>query len=171
MSAGSSQRRLCFYWKLRQDCTHVGCHKWVSRPSFYWTRWKYYFSSLQPKRKTSGFSRRCRHDHLVGSRIWPIKKRMRGHAKGGIWSLSWSMESTVLASGGADGTVRIWDIEPAADAAGQGRVLAEEVQGKRSWKTSKGKPVVPVRRRKGRMSRSHLTRSALFLLRKVQSIE
>jgi len=36
-------------------------------------------------------------------------KRMRGHGKGGIWSLSWSVESTVLVSGGADMTVRVWD--------------------------------------------------------------
>lgn len=55
-----------------------------------------------------------------------LKKRMRGHGKGGIWSLSWSVESTVLASGGADGTVRIWDIEPAKEANGtQGRIIAE----------------------------------------------
>lgn len=39
-----------------------------------------------------------------------LLKRMRGHGKGGIWSLSWSAESTVLVSGGADGTVRVWDI-------------------------------------------------------------
>jgi transcription initiation factor TFIID subunit 5 len=38
-----------------------------------------------------------------------LMKRMRGHGKGGIWSLSWSMESTVIASGCADQTVRIWD--------------------------------------------------------------
>jgi transcription initiation factor TFIID subunit 5 len=37
------------------------------------------------------------------------KKRMRGHGKGGIWSLSWSVESTVLVSAGADKTVRVWD--------------------------------------------------------------
>ncbi|KAF1810571.1 putative transcription initiation factor TFIID subunit [Eremomyces bilateralis CBS 781.70] len=36
-------------------------------------------------------------------------RRMRGHGKGGIWSLSWSVESTVLVSGGMDGTVRVWD--------------------------------------------------------------
>lgn len=56
-----------------------------------------------------------------------LRKRMRGHAKGGIWSLSWSVESTILASGGADGTVRIWDIDPPMEinAAGQGRVVAE----------------------------------------------
>ncbi|KAF2018426.1 transcription initiation factor TFIID subunit 5 [Aaosphaeria arxii CBS 175.79] len=36
------------------------------------------------------------------------KKRMRGHGKGGIWSLSWSVESTVLVSAGADKTVRVW---------------------------------------------------------------
>jgi transcription initiation factor TFIID subunit 5 len=38
-----------------------------------------------------------------------LKKRMRGHGKGGIWSLSWSVESSVLVSGGADMTVRVWD--------------------------------------------------------------
>jgi len=37
------------------------------------------------------------------------KKRMRGHGKGGIWSLSWSVESTVIVSAGADKTVRVWD--------------------------------------------------------------
>lgn len=37
------------------------------------------------------------------------KKRMRGHGKGGIWSLSWSVESTILVSCGADQTVRVWD--------------------------------------------------------------
>ena len=42
-------------------------------------------------------------------------KRCRGHGKGGIWSLSFSVESTVLVSGGADGTVRLWDIEVPAD--------------------------------------------------------
>jgi len=58
-----------------------------------------------------------------------LKKRMRGHGKGGIWSVSWSMESTVLVSGGMDGTIRIWDVElpdPAKEntAADQGRVIA-----------------------------------------------
>lgn len=46
--------------------------------------------------------------------IWDIEKgtrikRCRGHAKGGIPSLSFSAESTVLVSGGLDGTVRLWD--------------------------------------------------------------
>ena len=54
-----------------------------------------------------------------------LKKRMRGHGKGGVWSLSWSVESTVLASSGADGTVRIWDIAVPNDANGQGRVIGE----------------------------------------------
>lgn len=36
-------------------------------------------------------------------------KAMRGHSRGGIWSLSWSVESSVLVSGGADHTVRVWD--------------------------------------------------------------
>jgi transcription initiation factor TFIID subunit 5 len=47
--------------------------------------------------------------------IWDLSpgkllKKMRGHGKGGIWSLSFSVESTVLTSGGADGTVRVWDV-------------------------------------------------------------
>lgn len=42
-------------------------------------------------------------------------KRSRGHGKGGIWSLSFSVESNVLASGGQDGTVRLWDVEMPAD--------------------------------------------------------
>jgi len=37
-------------------------------------------------------------------------KRMRGHGRGGIWSLSWSVESSLLTSAGADGTVRVWDV-------------------------------------------------------------
>lgn len=56
-----------------------------------------------------------------------LLKRMRGHGKGGIWSLSWSAESTILVSGGADGTVRVWDVAgPSSDAPNtQGRVISE----------------------------------------------
>ncbi|KAI1454170.1 transcription initiation factor TFIID subunit 5 [Annulohypoxylon moriforme] len=48
--------------------------------------------------------------------IWDIEKgtrikRCRGHGRGGIWSLSFCVESTVLASAGQDCTVRIWDVE------------------------------------------------------------
>lgn len=50
-------------------------------------------------------------DLCKGTRI----KRSRGHGRGGIWSLSFSMESTVLASGGQDGTVRLWDVEEPLD--------------------------------------------------------
>ncbi|KAG5996194.1 hypothetical protein E4U52_007134 [Claviceps spartinae] len=50
-------------------------------------------------------------DLSKGTRI----KRSRGHGRGGIWSLSFSMESTVLASGGQDGTVRLWDVEEPVD--------------------------------------------------------
>jgi transcription initiation factor TFIID subunit 5 len=42
-------------------------------------------------------------------------KRCRGHGRGGIWSLSFSVESTVLTSGGADGTVRVWDVNVPTD--------------------------------------------------------
>lgn len=54
-----------------------------------------------------------------------LLKRMRGHGKGGIWSLSWSVESNVLVSGGADGTVRIWDVAGPQEGANQGRVVGE----------------------------------------------
>jgi len=53
-----------------------------------------------------------------------LLKRMRGHGKGGIWSLAWSVESSVLVSAGADNTVRVWDVtgpakEPAATKPGE----------------------------------------------------
>lgn len=54
-----------------------------------------------------------------------LLKRMRGHGKGGIWSLSWSVESTVLVSGGADGTVRVWDVTGSSDGGGQGKIVGE----------------------------------------------
>jgi transcription initiation factor TFIID subunit 5 len=56
-----------------------------------------------------------------------LLKRMRGHGKGGIWSLDWSVESTVLVSSGADCTVRVWDIaSPAPEpASGQTRLAGE----------------------------------------------
>ncbi|KAK3325349.1 TAF5-like protein [Apodospora peruviana] len=54
--------------------------------------------------------------------FWDINKgtrmkRCRGHAKGGIPSLSFSAESNVLVSGGLDCTVRLWDVELPADPA------------------------------------------------------
>ncbi|KAG9247216.1 WD40-repeat-containing domain protein [Calycina marina] len=57
-------------------------------------------------------------------------KRCRGHGKGGIWSLSFSVESTVLVSGGADGTVRLWDVEvPAEHKISDGEVIGTGGQG------------------------------------------
>lgn len=51
------------------------------------------------------------------------RKRMRGHSKGGIWSLSWSVESSVLVSAGADKTVRVWDVlQETSDKAADGAV-------------------------------------------------
>lgn len=52
--------------------------------------------------------------------LWDLQKgtqikRCRGHGRGGIWSLSFSVESTVLTSGGADGTVRVWDVQVPSD--------------------------------------------------------
>lgn len=53
-----------------------------------------------------------------------LVKRMRGHGRGGIWSMSWSVESTVLVSGGADGTVRVWDVQPSSVAT-DGKIVGE----------------------------------------------
>ncbi|OTB02584.1 hypothetical protein M426DRAFT_322510 [Hypoxylon sp. CI-4A] len=52
--------------------------------------------------------------------LWDINKgtrikRCRGHGRGGIWSLSFSVESTVLVSGGQDNSVRVWDVEMPAE--------------------------------------------------------
>ncbi|KAF2219908.1 transcription initiation factor TFIID, subunit TAF5 [Elsinoe ampelina] len=58
-----------------------------------------------------------------------LLKRMRGHARGGVWSLDWSVESTVLVSGGADATVRVWDVQPISSAVGETR-SGEAGQGK-----------------------------------------
>ena len=55
-------------------------------------------------------------DLATGRRI----KRMRGHGKGGVWSLSWSVESNVLVSGGADCTVRVWDCLQSSSESGAG---------------------------------------------------
>lgn len=55
-----------------------------------------------------------------------LVKRMKGHARGGIWSLDWSVESSVLVSGGADGTVRVWDVQPRSTASsGDGKVISD----------------------------------------------
>ncbi|KAI2463408.1 WD40 repeat-like protein [Annulohypoxylon bovei var. microspora] len=48
--------------------------------------------------------------------LWDLEKgtrikRCRGHGRGGIWSLSFSVESSVLVSAGQDCTVRLWDVE------------------------------------------------------------
>lgn len=54
-----------------------------------------------------------------------LSKKMLGHGKGGIWSLSWSAESSVLVSCGADNTVRVWDVQgSAADATNGGATPA-----------------------------------------------
>jgi len=67
-------------------------------------------------------------DIAKGERI----KRCRGHGRGGIWSLSFSVESSVLASGGQDNTVRVWDVELPAE----GKTLAQQPDGDASAATT-----------------------------------
>lgn len=73
--------------------------------------------------------------------IWDLApgrllKRMRGHGKGGVWSLSWCAESTVLVSGGADCTVRVWDIHGSAQDQSQNRGTADGTAGAKDASSS-----------------------------------
>lgn len=48
--------------------------------------------------------------------VWDLEsglevKRCKGHGKNGIYSISFNGESKVMVSGGADGTVRSWDVD------------------------------------------------------------
>lgn len=78
-----------------------------------------------------------------------LVKRMRGHGRGGVWSLDWSVESSVLVSGGADGTVRVWDVAPSNPSAVDGKVIGDGGAGTKidagqlqAGKKAKGKDVV-----------------------------
>ncbi|KAI1377136.1 WD40 repeat-like protein [Hypoxylon crocopeplum] len=82
--------------------------------------------------------------------LWDIEKgtrikRCRGHGRNGIWSLSFSVESNVLVSGGQDNTVRVWDVEmpaegsrPANQQDGDGTIVATGGQpdGKQAGQTT-----------------------------------
>lgn len=57
-------------------------------------------------------------------------KRMRGHDRGGIWSISWNVEGSLLLTGGSDGTVRLWDTNK-TDGMGQGKIVGEGGMGTR----------------------------------------
>ena len=84
-----------------------------------------------------------------------LKKRMRGHARGGIWSVAWSVESAVLVTGGADGTVRVWDVDPPEPAKennpiGQGRVIAEGSTGQKIDGNSQMQTVSGANKKRGK---------------------
>ena len=84
--------------------------------------------------------------------LWDLRtgrlvKRMRGHGAGGVWSLDWSVESTVLVSGGADNSVRVWDVQPSketqskanGEAGGVAKIDGTTVGGGAVAKTGKAK--------------------------------
>ena len=66
-------------------------------------------------------------------------KTFRGHNRGGIWSISWSVEGSVLVSGGADGTLRVWDaVSPLSGLDGSaGGIGASSGSGKTDGKETK----------------------------------
>lgn len=74
-------------------------------------------------------------DLETGRRI----KALRGHGRGGVWSLSWSVEGTIVASGGADATVRVWDaVSPSSGVDGSGvGIGAQSGSGKSDGKDAK----------------------------------
>lgn len=76
-----------------------------------------------------------------------LLKRMRGHGKGGIWSLSWSAESTVLVSGGADCTVRVWDVHGPAQDPAQGRTIADGSAGPKDAPSSSATGAQPSKKK------------------------
>lgn len=63
--------------------------------------------------------------------LWDIAsgkrlKSMKGHGKSAIYSLSFSNENSVLISGAADATVRVWDVKkPTNDTSETGTALAQ----------------------------------------------
>ena len=83
-----------------------------------------------------------------------LRKRMRGHARGGIWSISWSVESTILVSGGADGTVRVWDVDPPDTAKegnnAQGRVAGDGGTGPKTDNSASMQTVSSTSKKKGK---------------------
>ena len=52
-------------------------------------------------------------------------KRMKGHDRGGVWSLSWNAEGNMLLSGGSDGTVRLWDTLKMDNIGQQSKIVGE----------------------------------------------
>lgn len=52
-------------------------------------------------------------------------KRMKGHDRGGIWSLCWNADGNLLMSGGADGTVRLWDTLKMDNIGQQSKIVGE----------------------------------------------
>lgn len=84
-------------------------------------------------------------DDLGNIIVWDIgngrrRKRMRGHGPGGVWSLSWSAESSLIVSAGCDCTVRVWDAlkDTEGTGAATGTKGGGEIGGKADGSTGSG---------------------------------
>jgi WD40 repeat protein len=121
------------HWLQRLDCKALGCPAGVLCPCLHWSSGHRVHARDEPRREIHG---QRRFGALLGSscssetdalspvtgedlaiNLWDLGsgkriKKMTGHTAS-IYSLAFSAESSLLVSGGADWTVRCWDVKAA----------------------------------------------------------